>query len=395
MSFLEVFKVFLQLGLTSFGGPVAHIGFFRNEFVSRRRWVSDEQFAAWLALCQFMPGPASSQLGFLIGLHRAGFKGALAAWVGFTLPSAIVLVVLALFGLQIATPWSLALVQGLKLVAVAIVAHAVWGMWSAMCQQTSTRIIALLGFALTMWMTGWIGQIGAIIGGAVLGLVLLRGSKKPATAMTNLGARVPKTVGTALLVLFFGLLVLLPWVAKETPILAMFDAFYRAGALVFGGGHVVLPLLESAVVETGLISRDNFLVGYGLAQAVPGPLFTFAAWLGALDPALPGWSGALLALVAIFVPGLLLVCGMLPWWSQFQSVPAAFALFAGINAAVVGVLAAAWVNPILTTSVTHWSYALIALICTAWLLLGKVAPWKVVLLSATLALALHWIGLSP
>jgi chromate transporter len=395
MSFLEVFRVFLHLGLTSFGGPVAHIGFFRNEFVSRRQWVTDEQFAAWLALSQFMPGPASSQLGFLIGLHRAGFRGALAAWVGFTLPSAIVLVALALFGLQIATPWSLALVQGLKLVAVAIVAQAVWGMWSTICRQTSTRIIALLGFALSMWLAGWVGQIGAILGGAILGFVLLRGSIKPATLKTQLGSRVPKAVGTALLVLFLGLLVLLPWVAKETPVLAMFDAFYRAGALVFGGGHVVLPLLESAVVETGLISRENFLVGYGLAQAVPGPLFTFAAWLGALDPALPGWSGALLALVAIFVPGLLLVCGMLPWWAQFQSVPAAFALFAGVNAAVVGVLAAAWVNPILTTGVTHWSYALIALICTLWLLLGKVAPWKVVLLSAGLALGLHWVGLSP
>jgi chromate transporter len=182
-------------------------------------------------------------------------------------------------------------------------------MWSAICRQTSTRIIALLGFALSMWLAGWVGQIGAILGGAILGFVLLRGSIKPATLKTQLGSRVPKRVGTALLVLFLGLLVLLPWVAKETPVLAMFDAFYRAGALVFGGGHVVLPLLESAVVETGLISRENFLVGYGLAQAVPGPLFTFAAWLGALDPALPGWSGALLALVAIFVPGLLLVCG--------------------------------------------------------------------------------------
>lgn len=398
MSSLDVFRVFLKLGLTSFGGPVAHIGYFRQAFVIERQWLSEADFASRLALCQALPGPASSQLGFLIGCHRAGWPGGLAAWLAFTLPSAIVLVLLALYALPWASAGTLSIVHGLKLVAVAIVAQAVWGMWGALCRTTSTRILALAGFAVAIWLSGWLGQIGAIVLGAVMGIVLLR---QPTPTITdtatpnNTGFNRPQRfISMLLLTLAAALLLGLPWLAQQQPVLQMFETFYRAGALVFGGGHVVLPLLQSAVVNTGLISNEAFLVGYGLAQAVPGPLFTFAAWLGALDPTMPGWSGAALALVAIFLPGMLLVAGVMPWWQQWQQNRHAMAILAGVNAAVVGVLASAWVDPIVSTSLRGWVDVLIALICTGWLMLGKAAPWKIVLLAVLLSGLAHWTGLS-
>jgi chromate transporter len=407
MPLLVVFRVFLKLGLTSFGGPVAHIGYFRQAFVIERQWLTEAEFATRLALCQALPGPASSQLGFLIGCHRAGWLGGLAAWVAFTLPSAIVLVLLALYALPWASTGTLSVVHGLKLVAVAIVAQAVWGMWGALCRTTGTRILGLAGFAVAIWLSGWLGQIGAIVLGAVVGIVLLRQttpSNTPDTTITDTCAptqpnrtgfnRPQRFLSTLLLVLAAALLVGLPWLAQQQLVLQMFEAFYRAGALVFGGGHVVLPLLQSAVVNTGLVSNDAFLVGYGLAQAVPGPLFTFAAWLGALDPTLPGWSGAILALVAIFLPGMLLVAGVMPWWQQWQQNRHAMAILAGVNAAVVGVLASAWVDPIVSTSLRGWVDVVIALVCTGWLVLGKAAPWKIVLVAVLLSGLAHWSGLS-
>jgi len=403
MSLLDVFRVFLKLGLTSFGGPVAHIGYFRQAFVVDRQWLSEADFASRLALCQALPGPASSQLGFLIGCHRAGWLGGLAAWVAFTLPSAIVLVLLALYALPWASAGALSIVHGLKLVAVAIVAQAIWGMWRALCRTTGTRILALAGFAVAIWLSSWLGQIGAIVLGAVVGLVLLRQTTTETTTTTipstptqpNITgfSRPQRFLSTLLLMLATALLLGLPWLAQQQPVLQMFEMFYRAGALVFGGGHVVLPLLQSAVVNTGLVSNDAFLVGYGLAQAVPGPLFTFAAWLGALDPTLPGWSGAALALVAIFLPGMLLVAGVMPWWQQWQQNRHAIAVLAGVNAAVVGVLASAWVDPIISTSMRGWVDVVIALVCTGWLVLGKAAPWKIVLLAVVLSGAAHWLGL--
>ena len=403
MSLLVVFRVFLKLGLTSFGGPVAHIGYFRQAFVIERQWLSEADFASRLALCQALPGPASSQLGFLIGCHRAGWLGGLAAWLAFTLPSAIVLVLLALYALPWVSAGTLSVVHGLKLVAVAIVAQAVWGMWGALCRTTGTRILALAGFAVAIWLSGWLGQIGAIVLGAVVGIVLLR-QNTPNTTITDNSAptepnsnvfnRHQRFLSALLLLLAAALLLGLPWLAQQQPVLQMFEMFYRAGALVFGGGHVVLPLLQSAVVNTGLVSNDAFLVGYGLAQAVPGPLFTFAAWLGALDPTLPGWSGAALALVAIFLPGMLLVAGVMPWWQQWQQNPKTMAILAGVNAAVVGVLASAWVDPIVSTSMRGWVDVVIALVCTSWLMLGKAAPWKIVLLAVLLSGLAHWTGLS-
>jgi chromate transporter len=404
MSLRVVFRVFLTLGLTSFGGPVAHIGYFRQAFVIERQWLTEAEFASRLALCQALPGPASSQLGFLIGCHRAGWLGGLAAWVAFTLPSAIVLVLLALYALPWASAGTLSVVHGLKLVAVAIVAQAVWGMWGALCRTTGTRILALVGFAVAIWLSGWLGQIGAILLGAVVGFVSLRQTITTAnTAISNTSAptepektgfnRPQRFLSMLLLTLAASLLLGLPWLAQQQPVLQMFEMFYRAGALVFGGGHVVLPLLQSAVVDTGLVSNDAFLVGYGLAQAVPVPLFTFAAWLGALDPTLPGWSGAALALVAIFLPGVLLVAGVMPWWQQWQQNRHAMAILAGVNAAVVGVLASAWVDPIVSTSLRGWIDVVIALICTGGLMLGKAAPWKIVLLAVLLSGLAHWAGL--
>ncbi len=391
----EIFLAFLRLGLTSFGGPVAHIGYFHNEFVRQRKWVSDDTFTGWLALCQFLPGPASSQLGFLIGLHRGGVPGALMAWFAFTMPSAILLVALALYGFGSQTPWAMAVVHGLKLVAVAVVAQAVWSMWSTLCKSTVTRVVALVGFALTIWFMGWSGQIWAILAGAVTGIVLLRSEVNPTFLQRQEKSRISPAMGIALLVIAFALLLLLPLLSSYSSASEMFSTFYRAGALVFGGGHVVLPMLQSAVVDTGLVSRDAFLVGYGLAQAVPGPLFTFAAWVGALDPSLPGWAGAMLALVAVFLPGMLFVCGVLPWWQKLRSIPAALGAFAGINAAVVGVLAAAWINPIMITAYQTWMDVLVAALAAVWLIWGRAPAWKVVLLCVALTLAGYWTGLWP
>jgi len=405
MSWVEVFRVFGKLGLTSFGGPVAHIGYFRQAFVVERAWLSEAEFTSRLALCQVLPGPASSQLGFLIGWHRAGWLGALAAWLAFTLPSALVLVLLALYGLPWASDGTFSMLHGLKLVAVVIVAHAVWGMWSAMCRTTGTRLLALGGFAMAMWLTGWIGQIGAIALGALIGGLLLKQSTfavAVSTASDNTNRDINRAVGAVFLAIAASLLLVLPWLTEvqptgqpsPQPIWQLFDVFYRAGAFVFGGGHVVLPLLQSAVVDTGRVANDTFLVGYGLAQAVPGPLFTFAAWLGALDPTSPGWLGAIVALVAIFLPGLLLVAGLMPWWQYWQNNQRALWILSGINAAVVGVLASAWIDPIVSTSIRGWTDVVIVLVCTAWLMSGKAGPGKIVLLSLLLAALAHWFELS-
>ncbi|UOD50577.1 chromate efflux transporter [Orrella daihaiensis] len=393
MPYLDILRAFLRLGLTSFGGPVAHIGYFRDEFVTRRQWVSDAQFTSWLAICQALPGPASSQLGFLIGLHRGGWVGAVLAWAGFTLPSAIALVLVAIYGLQLSGQWVDPVIDGLKLVAVVVVAQAVLGMFKSLCRHTLTRVLSVVGFAVALGLGGWSGQIGAILIGAMIGFLMIK-HQVPGTGQAIRLNHVPSVrLGTALLIVMASVLLILPGLAATESGLQMFDAFYRAGALVFGGGHVVLPLLESATVSPGLVSSDAFLTGYSLAQAVPGPLFTFAAWLGALDTTMPGWGGALLALVAIFLPGLLLVTGVLPWWHTIVSKPWAFGLLAGVNATVVGVLAAAWVDPIVTTSVTSISSGLVATVGAALLLWRKYHVLVVVVSLPLLMVLFDWIGL--
>ncbi|WP_454916074.1 chromate efflux transporter [Xanthobacter sediminis] len=379
----EVFRVFLKLGLTSFGGPIAHIGYFRDEVVLRRRWLDEAGFADLVALCQFLPGPASSQLGFALGILRGGsLLGGLAAWLAFTLPSALALVALALGAAAVEGPLAAGLLHGLKLVAVAVVAQAVWGMAQNLTPDRPRAAIALGGVLAVVFLGGATGQIAAIALGALAGLWLCAGAASPVGA----GVEVPvsRRLGVALLVLFATLLIIPPLLAGSGQAVAVFDAFYRSGALVFGGGHVVLPLLQAAVVGPGWVSPDDFLAGYGLAQAVPGPLFTFAAYLGAImGPAPHGLAGAALALVAVFLPGLLLVTGMLPFWNALRARPAAQAAMSGANAAVVGLLGAALYDPVWTGAIfapEDFALALAGfLLLTRW----RAPPVLVVALLAT------------
>jgi chromate transporter len=347
---IEVFLAFLRLGLTSFGGPIAHLGYFRTEFVERRHWLSDQAFTEIIALSQFLPGPASSQTGFAIGLTRAGYWGGAAAWLGFTLPSAILLLLFAFGAGSLAgTVWGAGLLHGLKLVAVAIVAQAVQGMARTLCPDRERASIAVAALFVLLLLGGSLGQVAAIVGGGGAGLLLCSG--RVDAHDTPMVMRVSRTVAVICLAVLFAVLIVAFIPAGETP-LALFDAFYRSGALVFGGGHVVLPLLRDAVVAPGWVSDTTFLAGYGAAQAVPGPLFTFAAYLGATASVPPGGiADAAIALVAIFVPGILALMGTLPFWHSLRTHPRAQAGMQGVNAAVVGLLAAALYNPVWTSSV--------------------------------------------
>ncbi len=372
----EVFRTFLKLGLISFGGPAAHIGYFREAFVVRRRWIGESEYADLVALCQFLPGPASSQLGFAIGIMRGrGLAGGIAAWVGFTLPSALFLAACGLgVSYQAGFSWD-KLLHGLNLVAVAVVAQAVWGMARTVAPFPQRIAISFLAFALCLLWMGPAGQVLAITLGAVAGLLIKRPEIHPpaASASVPIGRR----AGLIALGSAIALLVLLPLFANSNQALALFSAFYRSGALVFGGGHVVLPLLESSVVAPGWVNGGDFLAGYGLAQAVPGPLFTFAAYLGAVAA---GPVGAMLALVAIFLPGLLMVFGVLPFWGTVRAFPPAQAAMGGANAAVVGILAAALYTPVWTSAIIRPVDLVLAvggfLLLTVW----RMPPWSIVAL---------------
>lgn len=375
---LEVLVVATRLGLTSFGGPVAHLGYFRNEYVVRRRWLDEQTYADVVALCQFLPGPASSQVGITVGIFRAGLLGGLAAWLGFTLPSATALVLFALGirGLDLsAAGWLL----GLKIAAVAVVAQAVWGMARTLCPDRERASIAIVAaLIVTAWPTAW-SQVLVIVVAGLVGLRLLPGSGDAGAPH----ARVPfgRPLGLAALALFFALLVALPILRYLTgsPALAVFDGFYRAGALVFGGGHVVLPLLQAEVVPPGWVSNEQFLAGYGAAQAVPGPLFTLAAYLGAVMRSWPnGWLGGLIALVGIFLPGALLLIGTLPFWDALRARPAFRAALRGINAAVVGLLLAALYQPVWTSAIHAPADFALALAAFGLLTLWGAPPWLVV-----------------
>jgi chromate transporter len=382
-SSLEVLGVFFRLGLTSFGGPVAHLGYFREEFVRRRAWLDDKSYADLVALCQFLPGPASSQVGIAIGLLRGGYAGALAAWIGFTLPSAVAMV---LFGYGIdalgdaaGSGW----LHGLKVAAVAVVAQAVLGMARTLAPDRARATLAVAAAVIALGAPSSWGQIGAIALGGIVGALLLRGGADVAPAALPLS--VSRALGALLLALFFALLIGLPLLAAAIPSQALkdFDAFYRTGSLVFGGGHVVLPLLQASVVPPGWVDNDAFLAGYGAAQAVPGPLFTFAAYLGTvMEPEPNGWIGASICLVAIFLPSFLLVIGALPFWEGLRRRPVAQAALRGVNAAVVGLLLAALYQPVWTVGIT--SAADFALAVAAFLLLfmWQTPPWLVVILSA-------------
>lgn len=389
----EVLRVFLKLGLTSFGGPVAHLGYFQDEFVARRRWLDQHAYADLVALCQFLPGPASSQVGIAIGLSRAGLSGALAAWLAFTLPSALALVLFAygvgFVGDAAGAGW----LRGLKIVAVAVVAQAVWGMARTLSPDRARATLTVAAAAIVLFWPGALGQIGAILLGGALGLIFMRG--EAAEGRTHLAVPVSRGGAVLALALFFALLLGLPVAAAMTDSMALrlFDSFYRAGSLVFGGGHVVLPLLQAEVVDPGWVTRDAFVAGYGAAQAVPGPLFTFAAYLGAMSiPAPNGVAGAALCLVAIFLPSFLLVIGALPFWDALRRRPQAQAALRGVNAAVVGLLLAALYDPVWTSGIA--ARADFALAAGALLLLAfwRLPPWLVVIATALGGAALTAAG---
>jgi chromate transporter len=394
-TFLEVLGAFLRLGLTSFGGPVAHIGYFRSEFVQRRRWVAEAVFADLFALCQFMPGPASSQLGMALGLLRAGPAGMLAAWIGFTLPSAVAMVGFAYGVGALGDVSQAAWLKGLKLVAVAVVAQAVWGMARSLAPDRARATLAVAAALVALAAPAAFGQIGAIVLGGVIGLTLLPRPEPREEAHVALGVRIPRILALGLLALFLALLVLLSPLAAVAgdQSLRLVAAFYRSGALVFGGGHVVLPLLQAAVVPPGWVSNDSFLAGYGAAQAVPGPLFTFAAYLGAAMRLPPtGWLGGLIAVVAIFLPSFLLVGGLLPFWDTLRRRRQVQAALRGVNAAVVGVLLAALFTPVWTSAVHTPADFGLGLTAFLLLVLWAVPPWLVVLVGAGAASALAGVG---
>jgi chromate transporter len=385
-----VFWIFLRLGLTSFGGPVAHLGYFREEFVSRRQWLSDRSYADLVALCQFLPGPASSQVGIALGFSRAGYSGALAAWAGFTLPSAIALILFAIGISSAGSNLSVGALQGLKIVAVAVVAQAVWGMARSLCTDAKRITIMMLATCAVLLMPSVWSQVGVIIVAGLAGVVLFT----PAQLAPHdpLPIQISRRTGAFWLTLFFIILIALPLASEALPnqTLAIVDAFYRAGSLVFGGGHVVLPLLQTEVVPTGWVDEQVFLAGYGATQAMPGPLFTFAAFLGASMSSAPsGWLGGLIALIAIFVPSFLLVVGALPFWEQLRQNLRTQAALGGINASVVGLLLAALYQPVFTSAILSPQDFGLALIAFVALMFWKLPPWLVVVAGGLAGWLLH------
>lgn len=375
---LEVLAVSTKLGLTSFGGPIAHLGFFHDEYIRRRNWIDERSYADLVALCQFLPGPASSQVGIGIGVIRAGLLGGLTAWLGFTLPSVIVLVLFAFF-LQGFDIGSAGWIHGLKIVAVAIVAQAILSMGQKLTPDRNRATIAIIAASVALlWQTAF-SQVLLIVIAGIVGMALYRKTAVPES--TDLSVPISRSFAVMCLAVFFGLLIVLPLLRQAfvADWLSLFDSFYRAGSLVFGGGHVVLPLLEREVVPTGWISKADFLAGYGATQAVPGPLFTFAGYLGAM---ISGVKGALIATAAIFLPAFLLIVGALPFWNSLRKSPKVQGALVGINAAVVGILLAALYNPLWTTAILAPVDFALAAILFLMLVFWKLPPWVIVITGA-------------
>lgn len=385
-NFFEVLWIFLKLGLTSFGGPIAHLGYFHDEFVLRRKWLDEHAYADLVALCQFLPGPASSQVGMALGFSRAGYLGAIAAWIGFTIPSAALLVLFA-FGISSLTGTiHLSYLHGLKIVAVAIVAHAIWGMSTKLCPDKIRATMAVAAAILASLMTSALAQIGIIAVGGILGIALLKNNDQlPHSPFSTKSSRV---AGTFLLAVFVAILIGLPFVANlyNNFALKQFDSFYRAGSLVFGGGHVVLPLLKNEVVNSGWVSNESFMAGYGAAQAIPGPLFSFSAYLGAVSSVEPsGVLGSLICLIAAFLPSFFLVLGVIPFWENLRKFDQMKFAMKGINATVVGLLLAAFYNPVWTSAIFTTKDFAIAIGAFLLLMFWKAPSWLVVILTAVTA----------
>ncbi|WP_455661613.1 chromate efflux transporter [Pradoshia sp.] len=380
----EIFAVSTRLGFTSFGGPIAHLGYFHEEYVKRRKWLDEKGYAELVALCQFLPGPASSQVGIGIGLVRGGLLGGITSFIGFTLPSVIALILFALLldGIDVGEAgW----IHGLKLVAVAVVAHAIMGMAEKLTPDLKRKAIALIALIITLVWEMTFAQVAVILLGALAGYTLFKQNREEDDAPFEIP--LSRKFAAACLAVFFGLLLLLPVLREITSFewIAVFDSFYRSGALVFGGGHVVLPLLEQEVVPSGWVSEEAFLAGYGAAQAVPGPLFTFAAYLGAV---MNGWAGGLLATAAIFLPAFLLIVGTLPFWASIRQNPAMKGAFMGVNAAVVGILIAAFYQPIWTSTIKDAVDFAAAAVLFSMLAYWKLPPWSVVVAGALFGVGL-------
>jgi chromate transporter len=382
-SLLEVLWVSTRLGLTSFGGPIAHLGYFHEEYVKRKQWLDEQSYADLVALCQFLPGPASSQVGIAIGIARARLLGGVAAWLGFTLPSALALMVFGLGVGAFASAADAGWLHGLKIVAVAVVAQAVWGMARSLCPDRERATIAILASIVTLAWPSAVGQVSSIALAGIAGVVIFPGSAS--STISHMRFPVGKKTAIAAWVIFFILLAGLPLLRQIAPghALEVFDSFFRVGSLVFGGGHVVLPLLQAEVVSPGWVTNEQFVAGYGAAQAVPGPLFTFSAYLGTvMGPEPNGWPGALLALVAIFLPSFLLITGALPFWDLLRSVPVFQSALKGINAAVVGLLLAALYKPVWTSAIYSAADFGLGLVAFALLMFWRFPPWLVVVLTA-------------
>jgi chromate transporter len=382
-SFLEVLWVSTRLGLTSFGGPIAHLGYFHEEYVKRRKWIDEQSYADLVALCQFLPGPASSQVSIAIGIGRARLAGGIAAWIGFTLPSAVVLIAFA-FGIgAFADTTDAGWLHGLKVVAVAVVAQAVWGMARSLCPDRERATIAIFASIVVLAWPSAIGQLSSIAVAGVVGSRIFPGTAS--SSISNMRFPIGKKLAIAAWVIFFTLLLGLPLLRQivDSHALQVFDSFFRVGSLVFGGGHVVLPLLQTEVVGPGWVTNEQFVAGYGATQAVPGPLFTFAAYLGAVMSSEPnGWTGAFLALIAIFLPSFLLVIGALPFWDVLRTTPIFQSALKGINAAVVGLLLAALYNPVWTSAIHSPTDFALGLVAFGLLMFWKCPPWLVVVLTA-------------
>lgn len=387
---VKIFFIFLKLGLISFGGPIAHLGYFREEFVRKLKWISDSAYADLVALCQFLPGPASSQVGMALGLSLRGVRGAIAAWLGFTIPSALLMI---LFGIMLTNthsnatmPW----IHGLKIVAVAVVAQALWGMGKSLCPDKKRASLAVLSCVGISLIHGSFGQLLMIFIGGMIGLIFFTPAKNlPAY---ELSVPLKKCSGLIILLLFFVLLTLLPLLSyySNNYLLHLFSSFYRIGSLVFGGGHVVLPLLQAEVVPSGWVSNSTFLAGYGAAQAIPGPLFTFAAFLGAVSNQFPnGWIGGSIALSAIFLPSFLLIIGVLPIWESVRQHPSMQRAIIGINASVVGLLLAAFYNPIWSTAILSLHDYLLAMVSFFLLEFWKM-PVLIIVIMCAVATVFGW-----
>ncbi len=372
---IEILLISTKLGLTSFGGPIAHLGYFREEYVKKRKWLDEKSYADLIALCQFLPGPASSQVGISIGMLRGGIFGGVLSWIGFTMPSVIVLILFA-YLVQGFDASSAGWINGLKIVAVAVVAQAVLGMGKNLAPDRPRITMAILAALITLFFPSAIGQIGTIIAAGIVGYVLYKEIKMD--DVQDMPITISRKVGALAWIVFIALLVGLPLLRTAFPTIWMgiIDIYYRVGSIVFGGGHVVLPMLEREVVPIGMVTESEFLAGYGATQAVPGPLFTFASYLGTVTA---GWSGALVATAAMFLPSFLLVLGTLPFWNVLRKKPSVRAALMGVNAAVVGILLAALYDPVFTSAIKTTPDFALALVAFGLLMYWKVAPWIVVL----------------